>query len=99
MIRQSLFDKLLEKDQFTSGDPNDPEFSRKYPAYAEGTGENAKIIYDPGINTSTTFRSGYSGWASHIAQQYNITTAQGWAFGFLHELSHATGNLFTSARE
>jgi hypothetical protein len=26
-----------------------------------------------------------------ISRAYNLTEAQGWAFGFLHELSHATG--------
>jgi RHS repeat-associated protein len=90
----ALLEKLAANGQFSPGDPNDKEFQvgKTYsPAYTKGTGENAKIVYDPGINTPTLVRTGFSGWAERTARIFNLTFERAVGFGFLHELSHATG--------
>jgi hypothetical protein len=68
-------------------------------AYTDGTGVNAQIFTDPGINGRdaeghTHFRAGVYdsvGKAKTFAKKYNISNAEGVALLFLHELSHATG--------
>jgi RHS repeat-associated protein len=62
----ALLNKLVDKGQFSYGDPNDKEFGPGEPGYTLGTGENAKVTFDPGVNTRQFFRAGIRGLAHHI---------------------------------
>jgi hypothetical protein len=93
-----LFEKLLQKGQFVPGRMNDPVFNvpsggTSYsPAYTNGTGESATIVYDPGNTDSHHYRGGFIDFAQNVyVNLYHISPAEGVALGFLHELSHATG--------
>jgi len=73
----ALLNTLAEKGQFSPGDPNDKEFqitgSSHTPAYMRGTGENATIVYDPGVDTPNLFRSGFAGFARRIQNLFKTS--------------------------
>jgi YD repeat-containing protein len=106
-----LLNTLADKGQFSPGDPDyagfqirptDPATGMQgySPAYTIGTGEDAKIYTDPGVDRKTpagrtVFRAGfYLGTAKTFAARYNISNADAVALLFLHELSHATGRTY-----
>jgi hypothetical protein len=81
----------VDKGQFSYGDPNDKNFGPGEPGYTIGTGENARVSFDPGVNTPSYFRSGLPGIANHFATVFKLSLAQAFGLAVLHELSHATG--------
>ena len=113
----ALFNTLVEKGQFNPGDPDSADFQKTIDpitgreghsgANTRGTGVNARIITDPGVNRRNAegrrnFRAGLydvGGKGHHFAREYNISNAEGVALVFLHELSHATGKNYHAENE